>query len=257
LDEASAEIIREIVDRAMDRLGSDGGWLGPAEVEACLRAAGLRTPRSEVAQDAEQAMRIAAEIGGPVVVKVLSEAAVHKSDVGGVILGVEGDQEVEEAFEAVTSVVDHHDGALIQEFVAGGHEILIGMTLDPMFGPLVAFGMGGVFVELLGDVSFRIHPITDVDAVEMVTETKSFKLLLGYRNQPTGDVEAVEEALQRVSALISVVPELVEMDLNPVKVLQPGNGVSVVDARMRVAPVVAERSPGMRDLPGATSSPPV
>ena len=127
------------------------------------------------------------------------------------------------------------------------------MTLDPNFGPLVVFGLGGVFVELLQDVAFRIHPLTDVDAAEMVRETKGFALLEGYRNMPKGDVEALEVALTRVSALISVVPELVEMDLNPLKILEPGAGVCVVDARMRVAPLPAERHPSMKDLPGVTS----
>jgi acyl-CoA synthetase (NDP forming) len=255
LDGDSVAAIREIVEKAMGRLGGEGGWLHPDEVDACLGAAGLRTPRSGVAQTAELARTTAGEIGGPVVVKVLSDEAVHKSDVGGVVLGVEGDDEVGQAYETVTSAVGRHEGVLIQEYVAGGHEVLIGMTLDPVFGPLVAFGMGGVFVELLGDVSFRIHPITDTDAVEMVTETKGFKLLLGYRNQPRGDVEAVEEALQRVSALIGAIPEMLEMDLNPVKVLTPGEGIYVVDARIRVGSVPPERSPAMRDLPGVASVP--
>jgi acetyl coenzyme A synthetase (ADP forming)-like protein len=249
--------IREVIDRALGRFGDEGGWLSPEEVEVCLRSAGLRIPRSAVAKTAEEARRIAADIAGPVAVKVLSSSALHKSDVGGVILGVEGDGEVAEAFDAVTAAVDDAEGALVQQFVAGGHEVLIGMTLDPTFGPLVAFGMGGVYVELLGDVSFRIHPITDADAVEMVTETKGFKLLLGYRNQPRGDVEAVEEALQRVSALIGVAPELAEMDLNPVKVLEPGKGTFVVDARMRVAPIPPEKTPAMRDLPGVANMPSV
>lgn len=257
--ELSAETrtsVRQVVDEAMSRLGEEGGWLSPQEVEACLRAAGLTVPEARVARSAEQAVAAADEIGGRVVVKVLSESALHKSDVGGVVLGVRG-KEVEGAFEAVTAAVEDADGVLVQEFIEGGHEILIGMTLDPTFGPLVAFGMGGVYVELLGDVSFRIHPITDTDAVEMVTETKGFKVLLGYRNQPPGDVEALELALQQVSSLINAVPELAEMDLNPVKVLQPGEGLRVVDARMRLAPVPPERSPSMRDLPGVAGHPAV
>jgi acyl-CoA synthetase (NDP forming) len=190
------------------------------------------------------------------VVKVLSESALHKSDVGGVILGVEGDEQVEDAFEKVTSAVDEYEGVLIQELVEGGHEVLIGTSQDPNFGPLVAFGMGGVYVELLKDVAFRIFPITDVDAAEMVREPKGFKLLEGYRNNPKGDIEALEDALQRVSALITEMPELVEMDLNPVKVLPPGRGIWVVDARMRVRPVPASRSRTLKDLPGVTTKPP-
>jgi acetyltransferase len=131
------------------------------------------------------------------------------------------------------------------------------MAHDPNFGPMIVFGLGGIYVELLKDVAFRLQPITDVDAGEMIRETKSFRLLEGYRNNPKGDVEALERALQRVSALIWAVPELMEMDLNPVKVLSPGEGVVVVDARMRVEPVAPARRPSMRDLPGVTTNPPV
>jgi acetyltransferase len=177
--------------------------------------------------------------------------------VGGVVLGIRGDAEVEQAYHQVTSAVETYDGVLVQEYIPGGHEVLIGMAQDPNFGPMVVFGLGGVYVELLKDVSFRLQPITDVDAGEMIRETQSFPLLEGYRNAPEGDIPALEAALQRVSAMIWAMPELVEMDLNPVKVLTPGLGVVVVDARMRVEPVPASRMPSMRDLPGVTSNPPV
>ncbi|HEY7823497.1 MAG TPA: acetate--CoA ligase family protein, partial [Acidimicrobiia bacterium] len=205
----------------------------------------------------EEAVSVAAEIGGPVVLKVISEDALHKSDVGGVLLDVEGDDAVKEGYEQVTSAVATHEGVLVQEFVPGGHEVLIGMAQDPNFGPMVVFGLGGVYVELLKDVAFRLQPITDVDAHEMVRDTQSYRLLEGYRNSPKGDVEALEEALRRVSALIVAVPELMEMDMNPVKVLAPGEGVVVVDARMRAEPVAPAKMPSMRDLPGVTTNPPV
>jgi acetyltransferase len=195
----------------------------------------------------------AADIGGPVVLKVVSESALHKSDVGGVVLGVEGEDEVRKAFRQVTGAVADVEGALVQEYVPGGHEVLIGMTQDANFGPLVVFGLGGIYVELLEDVAFRIHPLTDADAGEMMRETKGFRLLEGYRNQPTGDVAALEETLLRVSGLISAVPELLEMDLNPVKVLEPGQGVVVVDARMRIRRLEPGKHPRMMDLPGVTS----
>lgn len=251
----NAKGIREVVDSALARFGEAGGWLDPEEVDRCLRAAGLRTPFARVASDVAEAKAAAAEAGGPVVLKVISDEALHKSDVGGVVLGVQGDDEVAAAFESVTNVVDRSEGVLIQEFIEGGHEVLIGMALDPNFGPLVAFGLGGIYVELLKDVAFRIYPITDTDAAEMVRETKGFRLLEGYRNNPLGDVEALEEALRRISALITVVPELIEMDLNPVKVLPPGEGVCVVDARMRVEPVVGGRTRTLEDLPGVTTNP--
>jgi acetyl coenzyme A synthetase (ADP forming)-like protein len=250
LDSEEENAIRAIIDGALVGVPATGAWLEPEQVDAVLTAAGLRVPQSSVAHSPQEAVDAAAAIGGPVVVKVISESALHKSDVGGVVLGVQG-EEVSAAYDSVTKVVFDADGVLVQEFVAGGHEVLIGMTQDPNFGPLVGFGLGGVYVELLQDVAFRIHPLTDVDATEMIRETKGFRLLQGYRNAAEGDVAELERALLRVSGLISVVPELVEMDLNPVKVLPPGEGVVVVDARMRVQPVPEGRHPRMRDLPGA------
>ena len=254
-DEETFEQIRDVIDPALQRLGPDGGWLEPDEIDRCLRLAGLRTPVTRVSESVDEAKEVAAEIGGEVVLKVISDEALHKSDVGGVVLGVEGDAAVEEAYEQVTSAVGSYDGVLVQEYVPGGHEVLIGMAQDPNFGPMVVFGLGGVYVELLKDVAFRLQPITDVDAQEMIRETQSFRLLEGYRNNPEGDVPALEEALQRVSALIWAVPELMEMDLNPVKVLAPGDGVVVVDARMRVEPIAPAKRPSMRDLPGVTTNP--
>ena len=253
LDAAVRGNIRTVVDEALKQMPDDGGWLDPDAVDTLLRAAGLRVPRSIVTASKREAVEAAAEIGGPVVMKVISESALHKSDVGGVVLGVEGEAAIEEAYGQVTGVVEDADGVLVQEFIAGGHEVLIGMTQDPNFGPLVGFGLGGIYVELLQDVAFRIHPLTDVDASEMMRETRGFRLLEGYRNQPQGDVPALEDALIRVSGLISAVPELLEMDLNPVKVLEPGAGVVVVDARMKIRRVEAKQHPRMRDLPGVTS----
>ena len=250
--EAETEI-RTLVDEALKSVPAEGGWLDPDMVDAILEKAGFRVPISKVVGSEDDAIEAAAGLDGPAVLKVISESALHKSDVGGVVLGVQGDDEVKRAYQQVTAAVDDVDGVLVQEFVSGGHEVLIGMTQDPNFGPLVVFGLGGIYVELLQDVAFRIHPLTDVDAAEMMRETKGFRLLEGYRNQPQGDVPALESALMRVSGLISAVPELLEMDLNPVKVLQPGQGVVVVDARMKIRRVEPARHPRMRDLPGVTS----
>jgi acetate---CoA ligase (ADP-forming) len=250
--EVEAEI-RILIDEALKTVPADGGWLDPDVVDSILEKAGLRVPRSEVVASEDEAVEAAAGLDGPAVLKVISESALHKSDVGGVVLGVQGDDDVRHAYRQVTAAVDDVDGVLVQEYVAGGHEVLIGMTQDPNFGPLVVFGLGGIYVELLQDVAFRIHPLTDVDAAEMMRETKGFRLLEGYRNQPSGDVPALESALMRVSGLISTVPELLEMDLNPVKILEPGDGVVVVDARMKIRRVEPARHPRMRDLPGVTS----
>jgi acyl-CoA synthetase (NDP forming) len=255
IDAGTERELRAIVDGAVESIPATGAWLDPDQVDAVLEAAGFRIPKAGVATSADQAVEIADRIGGPVVVKVISETALHKSDVGGVVLGVEGPDEIRDAYASVTGAVFDAAGAQVQEFLPGGHEVLIGMTQDPNFGPLVGFGLGGIYVELLQDIVFRIHPLTDVDAAEMIRETKGFRLLQGYRNTAEGDVHALEQALLRVSGLIGAIPELVEMDLNPVKVLAPGEGVVVVDARMRMQPVPARQHPRMRDLPGVTSRP--
>lgn len=243
LDAAHAVIARALAS-------SDDVWLDPDEASAVLRSAGLRIPQSLVVQTVEDAIEAAAEMGGPVVLKVVSDSALHKSDVGGIALDVRGEEAIRAAFATVTSAVDDADGVLIQEFVSGGHEVIIGMTEDPTFGPLIAFGLGGVFVELVGDVAFRIHPLTDVDAREMIGGVKAARLLEGYRGGDQGDIAGVQDALLRVSALVDGLPEIVEMDLNPVKVKQPGEGISVVDARIRVRKVSGPWVPSRRDVAG-------
>ncbi len=235
-DDVDDEAARRIIDGALARLDGEPDWLEPSEVDALLSAYGMRIPVSGTANTADEAVAIASRFDGPAVLKVISPSAVHKSDVGGVVLGVQGEDAVREAYGKVTSVVDDAAGALVQEFVPGGHEVLIGMTQDPNFGPLIVFGLGGVFVELIGDVAFRIQPLTDLDAREMISDVKSSKLLDGYRGGAAGDVDAVVDALLRVSAMVEDHPEILEMDLNPVKVAEPGSGVTVVEARIRVQP---------------------
>jgi len=244
-----------IVKQALLRLGEDGGWLGTDEVEGLLSSYGLRLPESGVASTADEAVAIAAGFPGAAVLKVIAPSAVHKSDVGGVVLDVSGEEELRRAFAQVTSAVPDAEGALVQEFVAGGHEVLIGVTQDPTFGPLIVFGLGGVFVELIGDVAFRIHPITDLDAVEMISEVKSSRLLEGYRGGEAGDLDAVRQALLRVSALVEDLPEIAEMDLNPVKVSGPGRGLTVVDARIRIREAQRAWLPEPDLRPARVSSP--
>jgi acyl-CoA synthetase (NDP forming) len=241
--------IRKVIDEALARMGEEGGWLEPPEVEQLLGGAGLRLPRSEVVHDADAAVRAASAIDGPVVLKVLSPSALHKSDVGGVLLNVMGEQAVREGFGRAYAAVPDPQGVLVQEMVAGGHEVLIGMTEDPDFGPLIVFGMGGILVELMGDVVFRIHPLTDVEARTMIRSIRTSRMLQGYRNLPLGDLDALEEALLRVSGLITLVPEMTELDLNPVKVMEPGGGVRLVDARIRIKPRPSDRSRDLAELP--------
>ncbi len=248
-DDTDPAKAKKIVADALARLGSGGGWLSDDEVRGLLGAFGIDTPQSYEVQSRDAAVAAAAEVKSPVAMKLIAPSALHKSDIGGVVLDVSGADTVGNEFDRLVSLVDDADGVLIQEMVPGGIEVLIGMSEDPSFGPLLAFGMGGVFVELLKDVVFRVAPITDREAHQMVTGIKSARLLDGYRGQPAGDKLAVEEALLRVSALVEAVPELAEMDLNPVIVRQPGDGVIVVDGRVRVHPTRLGWSPEVADLP--------
>jgi acetyl coenzyme A synthetase (ADP forming)-like protein len=253
-DDIDAARARYVVNKAIDGIVVDtadqeGIWLDPDSVDEVLMSYGIAIPKAQVVNSVEDAVDFGADLESPVVLKVISPSAVHKSDVGGVALNVMGSDEVAAAYAQVTAAVPDPEGVLVQEFVSGGHEILIGMVEDPTFGPLIVFGLGGVFVELIGDVAFRIHPLTDIDASEMISEVKSAKLLEGYRGGEPGDIDAVVDTLLRVSALIEDVPEIYEMDLNPVKVGTPGSGVRIVDARIRIRPTTGTWIPSRTDLP--------
>lgn len=244
---------RYVIDAAIGKStnGDDdeGIWLDPDSVDALLEAYGIAIPKAQVVENVEDAVAFGGELAGPIVLKVISPSAVHKSDVGGVALDVSGAKAIEAAYEQVTTAVPDPEGVLVQEFVSGGHEVLIGMVEDPTFGPLIVFGLGGVFVELIGDVVFRIHPLTDLVASEMIQEVKSARLLEGYRGGEPGDIDAVIDTLLRVSAMVEDVPEIIEMDLNPVKVGTPGAGVRIVDARIKVRPTDGTWMPSRTHLP--------
>ncbi len=248
-DDVDADAAAAAIEAGLAATEDDEAWLEPSAVDTVLDAYGLRIPRAGVAQTVEEAVAIGDRIDGSVVLKVISPSALHKSDVGGVALDISGAAAIEEAFAQVMAAVPDPEGVLVQEFVQGGHEVLIGMVEDPNFGPLIGFGLGGVFVELIEDVAFRIHPLTDIDAATMIDEVKSARLLEGYRGGPEGDIPAVRDALLRVSALIEDHPEIVEMDLNPVKVGEPGRGITVVDGRIKVRRVGGRWIPSRSDQP--------
>ncbi len=235
------------IERSLTRM--DGGWLDPGEVTDLLDSFGIRVPSEATVTSEDGAVAAAAAIGGAVALKVQAPSALHKSDVGGVVLDVEGEEAVRAAYRRVMSVVDDAHGVLVQEMVVGGHEVLIGVTEDPNFGPMLVYGLGGIMVELLADVTFKLHPITDVDAAEMTSGIRGARLLEGYRNLPLGDVAAVRDLLLRVSAMVAACPEIAEMDLNPVKVLEPGRGAIVVDARIRVERPDPGTAVELADLP--------
>ena len=201
----------------------------------------LPVPAGGVATTVDAAVSLARRIGFPVAAKLASHQIVHKTEIGGVRLNLTNEQAVREAFEAIRArlerdhSLDAMEGVLIQPMLSAGVELMVGVTHDPLFGPLIAFGLGGIHVEILGDVRFRITPLTDRDATEMVREIKGYRLLEGYRGHPPADIEAIEEVLLRISRLVEEIPEITELDLNPIFALPPGQGCRIVDARIRVS----------------------
>jgi acetyl coenzyme A synthetase (ADP forming)-like protein len=216
------------------------GWLTSEEVGTVLGAFGVPLAAGMLAHSTEEAAAFARVLGFPVVAKLASRRVQHKSDIGAVRLNLSSDSAVRRAYTDIMSrgrnVAGDSDidGVLIQPMIAGGVETMIGISDDPLFGPLVAFGLGGVHVEILGDVRFRVGPLTDRDADELLHEIKGVRLLEGYRGHPPADLEALREMLLRISRLAVDVPEIVELDLNPVLAMSPGNGCRIVDARIKV-----------------------
>ncbi|MGB2815349.1 MAG: acetate--CoA ligase family protein, partial [Dehalococcoidales bacterium] len=174
----------------------------------------------------------------PVVVKLNSSTITHKTDVGGVVLDINSKDEVKEAFNAIKAKLaamgreSEMEGVTIQRMVSGGVEIIAGVTQDPMFGPLIMFGLGGVQAELLKDIVLRLHPLTEMDASEMVSSIKMARLFEGFRGAPPSDIKAVQGLLLRLSAMVEDIPQIAELDFNPVKVMALGEGYRVVDARI-------------------------
>ena len=231
----------QIVMSALEKSTARPLWLDANSVTELLDAYGIRLTQSRTAASAEEAVKAAEDIGFPVVVKLISDTIVHKTEVGGVILDLRSEKEVEQAFvqirECLVSVRREHEmqGVVVQKMISGGIEIIIGVTQDPSFGPLIMFGMGGIHTELFKDVTFRIHPLTNVDAHEMVRSVKAYQLLEGWRGAKTSDIKALEELLLRVSAMVEKLPQMAELDLNPVKVLEVDKGYVVVDARVMLS----------------------
>jgi len=240
LDSFAEKTVRAVVDRVLES-AQEPCWLAAKDVETLLRAAGIRFAASEQTSP-QEAVAVAEGLGYPLVAKAVAPGILHKSEIGGVILGLDSPQSVtaavqmlQERVQAAGATLDH---VLLQRQISGGIEALVGVTTDPTFGPLIVCGLGGVLVELLRDVAFRLVPVTDIDAADMIEQLRGAKLLGGYRGAPAGDREALISLILRLSALVEAVPELRELDLNPVKVLPPGQGVVVVDSRMRLGPLL-------------------
>ena len=233
---------RRKVERIIERhLRRDLLDIGEMEAQEILEAYGFVTPRGDVATSAEQAANLADQIGYPVVLKIWSPDIIHKSEVGGVKVGLTSRQETMDAFDLMMYRIPKRVpdanilGVLVQEMSTRGREVILGMERDPRFGPLMMFGMGGIFVEVLRDVAFYLAPITAEEAMEMLTSTRTYQLLQGADDREAVDISAIAEGLQRLSQLVTEFPQIQTMEINPFMVGPAGTTPVAVDARIKVA----------------------
>ncbi len=229
-EDFEAEKARQIVDVALQR---GGGWLTPDETQVLMGAVGIRTAPMQLTECVDEAVAAAVRLGFPVALKAIGPTMLHKTERQAVRLGLGNERAVREVAEDFERRFRGElTGLLVQPMVPGGVEMLVGAVHDPTFGPLIACGTGGIFVDLLEDSAFRLHPITSEDATAMIGELRGARLLRGYRGAPPADEAALRNVLLRVSALLAACPEIDELDLNPVKVM--ASGACALDARVRV-----------------------
>jgi acetyl coenzyme A synthetase (ADP forming)-like protein len=225
----------------------EGEWLGAGDAHDLLACFGVPMVATRVVADADGAVAAATELGFPVALKTGAAGIVHKTDVGGIALGLADAGDVRRAFVAMNDRLgDAMGGAVVQPMLHGGIETIVGVTHDPSFGPIVLFGLGGITAELVADRALRIVPMTDADARELVRALRSSPLFFGFRGQPPLATDALESMLLRVSRLADELPEIAELDLNPVTVLE--DRVAVVDAKLRIAAAAPLAPPDFRRL---------
>jgi acetyltransferase len=234
---ASRFIVHELLEQA---IAHGQTQLGEAEARPALAAYSIAQPRAEIARTAEEAGRLAAAIGFPVALKIVSPDIFHKSEVGGIALRLDDEATAQAAFEAMLARVREHqpdariEGVLVTQMAPPGHELIVGMRRDPQFGPLLMVGLGGIYVELLKDVAFRVAPFSRAETLAMIGETHAGKLLAGLRGQPPADIDAVAGVIERVAQLALDHPQIQEIDVNPLIAYPAGQGALAVDVRMVV-----------------------
>ncbi|MFZ1077359.1 MAG: acetate--CoA ligase family protein [Nitrosotalea sp.] len=236
---AKFEVNKDEVEELLRRARDEGrSTLFQEEGMNVLKAYGIPIPISKVAKTEYEAVTIAKDIGFPVVMKISSPQILHKSDAGGVIVNVKTETEARDAFVQIAKNAKQYNpnaeirGILVQEMVAGGKETIIGSKQEPGFGPVVMFGMGGIYVQFLKDVVFRVAPVTDVEASGMVSSIRTSQLLHGVRGERPSDIKKLAECIQRISQLATDFPQIKELDLNPAVVFEEGKGCKVVDVRI-------------------------
>ncbi|MCC6017744.1 MAG: acetate--CoA ligase family protein [Candidatus Verstraetearchaeota archaeon] len=211
-------------------------YLMEHEAKSICQQYGMSVTRFKVAKDLNEALKYAEEIGYPVVFKIVSPDIIHKSDVGGVIVNIKNEEEAKNAYKKIMENVAKNKpnakiiGILVQEMAPAGLEVIVGAIKDPQFGHTIMFGLGGIFVEILKDVTFRIAPLTMEDAMEMIREIKGYPLLKGYRGQPPADENAIIDTIMKTSKLLTDLPQISQLDLNPIFVYE--KGAKIVDARI-------------------------
>jgi acetate---CoA ligase (ADP-forming) len=236
---ASFEVDKDRVRELFAKVRAEGRVeLGEIEARDVIEAYGMRLPQSFLAKSPEAAAQLAAKIGFPVVMKISSPDILHKSDIGGVKVGIQDAAQARDAYELIEYRARKYFpnatiwGILVQEMLPKGRELLVGVNRDPQFGPLVAFGQGGIYVEVLKDVAFNLAPISKEETARQIRAIKTYPLLKGVRGEPPADIAAVEETVLRVSQLVTDFPEIVEMDINPLVAYPDGSGAVVLDARV-------------------------
>jgi acetyltransferase len=229
--------VRELVRVAKSR---PRPYVAEPEAHELLASYGLPVLRSALVRSRGEALQAAAGIGYPVVIKIVSPDILHKTEVGGVRVNIPDETRLQGEYDALVQAVKERRpdarvwGVFVQKMAPKGHEFIIGMNRDPQFGPLIMFGMGGVMVELLKDVAFRVAPVRDLSVRTMISEIKGYKLITGFRGEPPGDEEKVVECLERISQLAMDFPEITEVDINPFLVYEQGKGACCLDARILV-----------------------
>jgi acetyl coenzyme A synthetase (ADP forming)-like protein len=231
---------RKIIEAAMQRRPGRPFWLDPVEISELLGCYGLRMVETRLTRTPHEAGLVVSTMGFPAAVKVFSHSIIHKTEVGGVKIDLNSAGEVESACADIKNGLEklnrsnEIEGFIVQKMVKEGIETLVGVTQDPSFGPLIMFGMGGIYTELYKDIALQLHPLTDLDAINMIKSVKVAKLLEGFRGAPPSDTSSVENMLLRTSAMIEDLPQIAEIDFNPVKVQTEGQGYWIVDARIMV-----------------------
>ncbi|MDH5201816.1 MAG: acetate--CoA ligase family protein [Nitrospirota bacterium] len=233
LNEKVSYIFEKVKEEKRERLSD-------SEVYEVLNTYGFSQPKSLLARTSEEAVAAAKGIGYPVAMKIISPQVIHKSDVGGIRLNLNSKKEVADAFFNITTRVKDIMpaatiyGVMVEEMVLGGKEVIIGITKDAQFGHMIMFGLGGIYVEVLKDISFRIAPLSHEDAIEMIREIKTFPLLRGVRGEAEADIPAIKKSLLILSQMTLDFPQIIEADINPLLVKKRGEGVIAIDARFTV-----------------------